>query len=263
MNELLIRSLEEIDITACDFKQLKADMENVLSEYKTIVYTDETIKTAKDDKARLGKAKKRLEDERKAYKARCLEPYNVIEPQVKEIVGMIEEQRLAIDEVVKDFTDREKAEKEKIVRKYYDKKSFVLGDMAEVLYEKLLDQKWLNKTASKAKVEEEIQAAINKAADDIAAVREMNSPFVNTLLETYASTLSLDGAKAKHTELMEAAAKAGMNRQTDSAPAQEAVREQVTADSGDGVIFKVYGSQSQINQVMDFMKAIGVSYEIQ
>ena len=141
--------------------------------------------------------------------------------------------------------------------------SFVLGDLAVVLYEKLLDQKWLNKTASKAMVEEEIQAAINKAADDIAAVKEMNSPFMNTLLETYASTLSLDGAKAKHTELMEAAAKAGMNRQTDSAPAQEAVREQVTADSGEGVIFKVYGSQSQINQVMDFMKAIGVSYEIQ
>lgn len=56
-----------------------------------------------------------MQDQRKAYKAKCLAPYEALEPQIKEIVGMIEEQRVAIDDVVKDFTERQKAEKEIII----------------------------------------------------------------------------------------------------------------------------------------------------
>ena len=37
-----------------------------------MVYTDESIKSAKDDKAALAKVKKMIEDQRKAYKAKSL-----------------------------------------------------------------------------------------------------------------------------------------------------------------------------------------------
>lgn len=140
MNELQIIDLEQTDITTWNFAGLKEELSRALSVYKTTVYTDETIKMAKEDKAKLAKAKKIVEDQRKAYKAKCLAPYEVLEPQIKEIVGMIEEQRVAIDDVVKDFTERQKAEKEEIVRKYYEKKAFVLGDLATPLFEKILDQ---------------------------------------------------------------------------------------------------------------------------
>lgn len=138
MNELQIVNLEQADITTWNFSQLKDELGRALSVYKTTVYTDETIKTAKDDKSRLAKAKKIVEDQRKAYKAKCLAPYEALEPQIKEIVGMIEEQRTAIDEVVKNFDERKKAEKAKIVRAYYDKKAFVLGDLADPLFDKLV-----------------------------------------------------------------------------------------------------------------------------
>ena len=115
MNELQIVNLEQTDITTWNFAGLKEELSRALSVYKTTVYTDETIKMAKDDKAKLAKAKKIVEDQRKAYKAKCLAPYEALEPQIKEIVGMIEEQRVAIDDVVKDFTERQKAEKEIII----------------------------------------------------------------------------------------------------------------------------------------------------
>ena len=86
---------------------------------------------------------------------------------------MIEEQRIAIDDVVKDFTERQKAEREETVRKYYDKKAFVLGDLAAPLFDRILDPKWLNASASKVKVEEGIQIAINNALNDINAIRAM------------------------------------------------------------------------------------------
>lgn len=160
MNELQIVDIEQKDITTWDFVALKEELSQALSVYKTTEYTDETIKLAKDDKAKLNKAKKIVEDQRKAYKAKCLAPYEELEPQIKEIVGMITEQSNAIDSVVKDFTERQKAEKEKEIRKYYDKKAFVLGNLATPLYTRILDSKWLNASASKSKVEEEIQIAI-------------------------------------------------------------------------------------------------------
>ena len=263
MNELLVGKLEQVDITNWDFEQLKGELQKILSDYKGLVYTDDSIKTAKDDKARLAKAKKAIEDKRKAYKEKCLAPYNAIEPQIKEIVGMIEDQRLVIDDVVKDYTGRQKAEKEKIVRNYYDKKSSVLGD----LYEKLLNSnsKWLNASASKKKVEEEIQTAINNVSDDIAAIKAMKSPFEKTLIETYISTLSVDEVRSKHEELMDATAKAGMSQQADSILTRQAAEaeEQAVVSNEEGVILKVYAGQNQLNQVLDFMKAIGVKYELQ
>lgn len=267
MNELLVGKLEQVDITNWDFEQLKGELQKILSDYKGLVYTDDSIKTAKDDKARLAKAKKAIEDKRKAYKEKCLAPYNAIEPQIKEIVGMIEDQRLVIDDVVKDYTGRQKAEKEKIVRNYYDKKSSVLGDLAGDLYEKLLNSnsKWLNASASKKKVEEEIQTAINNVSDDIAAIKAMKSPFEKTLIGTYISTLSVDEVRSKHEELMDATAKAGMSQQADNILTRQAAEaeEQAVVSNEEGVILKVYAGQNQLNQVLDFMKAIGVKYELQ
>lgn len=265
MNELQIIDLEQTDITTWNFAGLKEELSRALSVYKTTVYTDETIKMAKEDKAKLAKAKKIVEDQRKAYKAKCLAPYEVLEPQIKEIVGMIEEQRVAIDDVVKDFTERQKAEKEEIVRKYYEKKAFVLGDLATPLFEKILDPKWLNASTSKAKVEEAVQIAINNALTDIDAIKSMESPFVDTLLEKYVATLSLDEAKAKHFELVEAATKAGLNQQQAEVTFQTAKTEDkpVVANAEEGTVLKVYASQYQLNQITDFMKAIGVTYEVQ
>lgn len=263
MNELQIVSLEKTEISTWDFESIKAELTQALSVYKSMVYTDESIKSAKDDKAVLAKVKKLIEDQRKAYKAKCLAPYDAIEPQVKEIVGMIEEQRVLIDDVVKDYTERQKREKEEEVKKYYDKKAFVLGDVAQPLFSKILDPKWLNASTSKSKYEEGIQEAIVKAKSDLDAIRAINSPFVDTLIEKYVETLSLDDAKAKHEELVMAASKAGLNQTSASSEIAEKSVAPVVSNDTDGVVVKIHANQSQMNQICDFMKAIGVTYEIQ
>ena len=153
MEELQIVNLENTDIAHWDMAMLKAQLEQRLAYYKGMVYTDDSIKSAKDDRTTLNKAKKVIEDARKAYKAKCLEPYEAMEPQIKELVEMIESQRGLIDDTVKDFESRQKAEKELEVKAYYDKKAFVLGEYAEPLYAKLLDVKWLNASTAKAKYE--------------------------------------------------------------------------------------------------------------
>lgn len=261
MNELQIVKLESIDIVQWDFVKIREELEKALSVYKTMVYTDDTIKSAKDDKAQLAKVKKLVEDQRKAFKARCMEPYDALEPQIKELVSMIEEQRVAIDEVVKDYTERQKAEKEAEIRAYYNKKAHVLGDLAAPLYEKILDQKWLTASSGK-KYQEAMQIKINDTLSDIQTIMAMESPFVDTVIEKYVSTLSVDEAKAKHEELVLAASKAGLDQQIAQPVAQATVKETIM-DSENGILVKIYGNKSQITQVMDFAKALGVKMEIQ
>lgn len=261
MEELQIVGLEQTEITAWNFVTLKEELSKALSVYKTNVYTDETIKLAKDDKAKLTKAKKIVEDQRKAFKAKCMEPYDAIESQVKELVAMIEEQRVAIDDVIKDYTKRQKDEKEAKIKVFYDKKAHVLGDLAEPLFEKFLDPKWLT-ASSGNKYQEELQIKINEALSDVRTILAMESPFVDTIVEKYVATLSVDEAKAKHEELVMAASKAGLGKSVAQPVVSAPVSEQVI-DSENGTLVKVYGNKSQITQVMDFAKALGVKIEIQ
>ena len=268
MEELQIVNLENTDIAHWDMAMLKAELEQRLAYYKGMVYTDDSIKSAKDDRTTLNKAKKVIEDARKAYKAKCLEPYEAMDPQIKELVEMIESQRGLIDDTVKDFESRQKAEKELEVKAYYDKKAFVLGEYAEPLYAKLLDAKWLNVSTAKAKYEEGVQIAINNALSDINAIKAMESPFVDTLIETYLSSLSMEQVKAKNEELTAAHNKAGLSQTPVSenvSPIQAVPSQEVkpTANADEGTLLKVYATQYQLNQITDFMKAIGVTYEVQ
>ena len=263
MNELQIVDLEQKDITTWDFDSIKKKLESALATYKTTVYTDETIKSAKDDKATLAKAKKLVEDRRKEFKERCLAPYTAIEPQIKELVSMIEDQRVQIDEVVKDYTERQKQAKEEEVRAYYDKKAKGFGKYADALFGKILDPKWLNKTTAKAKYQEEMLVAINKSESDIKEIQAMKSPFVDALIETYVDTLSVEEAKSKHEELMQAMSKAGLD-QTKQVLVQEKKDEgkPVVIDEENGTTVRFFANKSKMDQILDFAKAIGVNYEI-
>lgn len=261
MEELQLMSLEITEITSWDFEAVKEDLVRALSVYKSTIYTDDTIKIAKDDKSQLAKAEKMIDGQRKAFKAKCMEPYNTIEPQVKELLAIIEEQKSAIDEVVKDYDNRKKSEKETEIRTYYDKKAQVLGDLASSLFDKILDKKWLTASSGK-KYKEEIQIKINDVLEDINVLKGLNSPFINTVLEKYVATLSVDEAMAKHEELAVAASKAGLGLDGNKQISTTLVNNG-KVDSEEGTFVRLCGSEKLIAQVLDFAKAIGITVEIQ
>ncbi len=273
----------ENDISTWNFVQLKAELEQVLSDYEKTVYTDDNIKDAKNDKATLNKAKKKVEDRRKEYRAKCLEPYEAIEPQVKELVQMIERQRLAIDDMVKEYTERKKQEKEKAVRAYYDQKAVGLGDYAERLYPRLLDPKWLNATTPQRKYETGILEAVQKSMSDIESIKVTGSLFVDTMLDVYVETGSLEKALQKQAELEEASRKAvlpekaaedgGDHSGTPAASGTDFLEElgrlrsqkiqtgqQAAQDTGKTLRLLELSPRQQA-QVEEFLKAIGVPYE--
>ena len=64
-------------------EELKAAIAEKVKDYKTIAYTEDSLKDMKADRADLNKLKKAFEDERKRVKKICMEPYTKFEQQVK------------------------------------------------------------------------------------------------------------------------------------------------------------------------------------
>ena len=265
MNELIVSRLENTDISTWDFPALKAELQEALSQFEGIVYTDDTIKDAKNDRGILNKAKKAVEDARKAYKARCLEPYDAIEPQIKELTAIIEDKRLKIDETVKEYEVRQKDAKEKEVREYFDRISGVFGENADRIWDKIFDPKWVNATTPAAKYRAAIQDAVGSVSRDLESIKELNSLIRDNLTERYFETLSMDEAMKTNEELKEAVGKAGLvgSITVESAAAPDTEQEDAhQTNEEEGVLLRIHASKTRLDQICDFMKAIGVTYEI-
>ena len=263
-----IIKLENTDISGWDFPAIREELQNRLDYYSGLVYTDETIGEAKKDRTTLNKVKKVIDDARKAYKARCLAPYDALEPDMKSLVDMVEKQKNLIDDTVKEYEARQKAAKEQEIKNYYVRKAAVFGDLAERLYPVILDSKWLNASCPRSRYEEEIISAVASASSDLEVIRAWNSPFVETLTDLYCQTLSMDRVREKKLELEAAAEKANLSNpvQAPDAPDFRSPQSESAdhpAEQGNGsILIRITASQNQLNQITDFMRAIGVVYEL-
>lgn len=192
--ELKITAYEMPKAIDFNFEELKAEIKEKADLYKNMVYTDETIKEAKTDKAKLSKFITALEDKRKEVKKQCLQPYEEFEKQVKELVAIVNEPVKLIDAQVKDFEDRQKAEKEVKIQAIWEKE--VQEANAEISLDKIFNDRWLNVTFTLKKVQEEIKARIEHFNADLASLDKLPE-FSFEAVEVYKQTLDINRAIAE------------------------------------------------------------------
>jgi hypothetical protein len=72
-----------------------------IAGYENVVYTEENIKAAKNDRAELNKLIKAIEERRKQVKNIINKPYAVFEAELNEITALINEPVALIDQQVK------------------------------------------------------------------------------------------------------------------------------------------------------------------
>ena len=259
MQEFQLTDIQSTDITEWNFEQIRSYLTQVLDSGKETVYTDEA--SAKADKSQLTRAKKLLEDKRKEYKAKCLAPYEVVEKQIKTLTSMLDERAAEITASVNAFAEQRKREKEQELYSYYMKKAADLGAFAEPLWKRILSAKWLNASASQKKTEEAILLAISNASGELERIRALKSPYVDTLIENYIGGATIEDCFKKNEELTAAYEKAGFE---DIGTAKSVVRSEIAqnASSDAGITLTIKGDKLQLEQVFDFMRAIGVEFEI-
>lgn len=182
-------------------EEIRKQVQMMMSAYTDVVYTEDTMKAAKDDRATLNKFKKVIEDRRKEVKKKCMEPYEQFEKEVKEITALIDKPIGMIDSQIKEYEEKQKAEKKSQIQAAYDES---IGEFVNDLpFERVFDTRYLNATFSLSKAMSEVIEKIEKFKTDIATIDSLDSKHKLNVRDVYVRTLDLSQAMAEDRRLRE------------------------------------------------------------
>lgn len=183
-------------------EQIKKEVAEKVSYYTDLVYTEDQIKDAKADRAKLRKFVDALEAKRKEIKNQCLAPYNAFEKQMKEIIAIVNQPIQMIDVQVKEYEEAQKEEKYRAIEAYW----LTLSDDGKVpngiTLEKIYNAKWLNASVNIKTVCLEINARLEQIEKDLAVLAELPE-FGFEATEVYKDTIDLNKAIAEGRRLSE------------------------------------------------------------
>jgi hypothetical protein len=267
-------------------ESIKKELAVRLEKYNGLVYSDDSIKEAKADRATLNKFKEAIENKRKEIKKQCLKPYEDFETKIKDIVAMIDKPILAIDGQVKAYEKIKKDEKLQAIETFYLDKVMDLKDI--VPFDRVFNQKWLNTTYKETDIHKEINDLFLRVESDLAVLGELESEYEAQLKDFYLKNYDLTATLQENKRLKEQAEKlAEYNRQqeekkriakeqAEKAKAEREVnRPQPTtepAKSFDDLIsddapdpkhiidFRVWATAEQLNTLKQFLVSNGIKY---
>ena len=274
MEQLQIITQTDLDtipkVINWNYEELKSALRSQLEVYKNLVVSPDAIKSAKSDRAKLNKLATAVEEYRKDVKRRCLEPYNALEANCKELVSIIKEPMSAIDEQVKVFEDKEKKDKYDELKAHFEKK---VGD-EDIDFELILNPKWANKTLKTEELKGEIEDHIDRVKEEIVKLTEQygTAPYYVAIMNKYkeaynfsqavvlATTLKFEHdreqEKKQKAAALQGAADQPAPEQVDAAPQAAPANEPVLKGS-----FYIEATKSQIIELREFMKNKGISFK--
>lgn len=180
-------------------EELLEAVRSKVSSYKGIVYTEDTVKAAKNDRAELNNLIKAIDDRRKKVKEAINQPYAQFEKELKEITNLIRSQAAEIDEQVKAFETAEKEEKKAKIKQAYEE---TIGNLADVLpFSKVFDQRYLNKTCKLSVAVAEVQKKIEQVKTELETIENVCGKYKLNAKDVYVRTLDLSKAMAEEKRL--------------------------------------------------------------
>lgn len=274
--QLVISPLQKMEAIKFNYEELKEGLKNSLTKYKNVVYTPETIKEAKDDRARLNSLAKSLNDGKINIKKEFMVPYDEFEGKIKELIELVKEPANEIDAQVKAFEEKEKEKKRSEIEKIYQEN---IGEYENlILLEKIYDSRWENKTYKLTDVKKEIQDIVKKADSDLKIINSQQTEFLLNIKDVYFNTLDLGQALVekerleKQKELLkpkEEIVEAVVEEPAHNDDAVDAMRYAVDTAIEESkqveekmvkITFTVECTESQLLALGQYMKANGIKY---
>lgn len=181
-----------------NYEELKAAIAEKAEQYATIVYTDETIKEAKADKASLNKLRKALNDERIRREKEYMKPFNEFKAQVNEIIAIIDKPVKVIDSQIKEYQEKLKTEKNNQIIQLVNLYTFPSGFDTELIW----NPKWLNASYPMKQIKAEIEQSLDAINTSLETIEKLEK-YSFEARETYLRTLDFGAALATANRLAE------------------------------------------------------------
>lgn len=256
-NELLKVDIEGIQIVQglvnfTDYQRIREEAEALAEQIKTVDVNEENVKASKKLLAVVNRRLKELEDTRIGIKKTMLEPYQLFEEQVKEIVSIVKEADAEVREQVKLLEEFDRIEKEDAIKEIWDKRviRYSLGSL--VPFEDFASPKHFNKTTSIDAVEKEMVAFLEHTQKDMNVIKSMDNS--KEIVSAYLGRYDLGEAIGIVAEQM--------TRQKEIEKKTKAL-EKATAKEEENQIFtfKIF-DEKDLKLIEMFMKQNKISYEV-
>lgn len=284
-----------------NYADVKAWVDGVAEQYRSIVVTEDGVQAAKQDRANLRKLQANIDQVRKECRAAALAVSAETEENCKELVATLETAVQSLDTQAKAFEARRKEEKEARLKTYFERENELHNTDTYLTWEGVLDPKWLNATASEDAAKKAIDVIITNTVNGIAAIVSLQSPFEVELLEHYRETHDVAAVLQKNARLLEMkkaqeerekaareaaeanrlAGEAARNAVVVEEPAPQeapsvadvirsveqeafafaAVEDEPQEEAIYTVDFRVHGTAAQLNGLRSYMKNNGIRFE--
>lgn len=274
-----------------NFEELKTEVAAAADSYAASVYTDDTIKQAKADRAKLNKFVDALKNKRTEIRKKLLEPDEQFGKEVQEIIGIVQKAVDNIDSQVKDYERRQREEKTEKIREFYEDN---IHDIRDYLpFERVMKPEYALASTAMKSVKADILNMIQKVNEGLAILNEVDSKFAGDMKRVFLQTYDIGAAmnernrledeerrrieyearRAKEKAEREAAGKEETERvlqaghtvrmeaqeqavQQTAAPVMETVENPVHV-----IDFRVHATMDQLNLLKEFLKTNGIRFE--
>ena len=258
-----------------NYEPLKAWALETAEKYKSVVVTDESIRSAKQDIADLRNLAKKISDYRIALKKEHEKKIEKTINQCIELTQILTDAASSMDVQVKELEDGVKRQKKQEIEDYFNS---VAGDTAIVLpFDKVFDQKWLNKTAKMDDIKSSIDMTLNAVKKNLDILHGMQSQYETEMIEAYLDSLDMGVALETKNRLEEKAAQIARMKaeqeqkkqevqqavvQPKPVPAQP-VQQPIPAPKQEPVKFydvRLFMTETQKNLFKNFVVSNGIKY---
>ncbi|NGM16976.1 DUF1351 domain-containing protein [Eggerthellaceae bacterium zg-893] len=190
----LVLSVVPCEISA-NFDALEARVDGILSRYdgwEPSADSGGDLEAIKCEKRLLKDLYDQIEVRRKAAKNEAMAPINAMDARASGIAGKVKAVRDRLVAVEKEAEDWRKGEKKALLREHYE--AFA-GAIAELVpYDKIHDERWLNKGVPMPKAEEELEARVEAVAEGWERIKGKGLEFQDAAEARFFETLDCAGA---------------------------------------------------------------------
>ncbi len=154
-------------VISANFDALEAHVRAKVADYEGAKYDltkDDSIKEAKHDRSYLNGLKSEIEERRKAVKREYNKPLAAFEKRCKEITSIIDGASDGIKAQLDEAEERRKAGAKAALEAHYREFAELLSPV--VPYERLHDDRWLNKSFGEAKAKKALEDKVSAVARD-------------------------------------------------------------------------------------------------
>lgn len=198
MQEELTVRVEHPELPAIRWNEteVQQNLTEMLAAYTGRVYTPETIKDAKSDRAAVNKLDKQLSDAARSAKAFYMKPLEEFLQSTKQMQGQCKAVFGAIDQQVKAVEEAERQDKQDALRAVY---ADCIGELRELIpFDRLLVPQWLNKTYDLAKAGRELRKSVETRREELRLIRETCGEDAEACTTEYLRELNLNAALVEH-----------------------------------------------------------------